>query len=501
MRPATPALSALAGLCALAASCGGESRAVHARQGRYNVVIVSIDTLRADHLPLYGYARDTSPNLRQLVAREGIVFESAFSHSPKTGPSHMSLLTGLLPDAHGVENVAGGEENRALSPGIETLASILQKNGYRTAAFTEKGHVVAELGFDRGFDVFVSGGGAKGIFENGIQAVEEFAGDPFFLFVHTYEVHDPYTPPKGFREIWADPDYSGNVISDSAELTAAAGGEWVRRHEVFWGRVDRESPADVQHLRDLYDGSIRFVDKLIGSLIEQLQEQGELERTLLIVLSDHGEEFLEHGGFLHDTSYQELLHVPLVMRLPADLAEGRRGRRVESVVRLVDVVPTVLDALEIEVEREPARVGSSMLELLGSGTRSAPVVSAWPRQGQFAYRKDDWKIIWTEPGPGRAESLELYDLAADPNERHDLAPLEGERAAELLAGLKGALAACRAYLHSVQAGQAFEPDPEMVADLGALGYAGKGADEAGDEAGDTSEDEDEAGDGSTPPGR
>jgi len=503
MRTAIAGFLAPVALGALLASCGDEPRTVHAREGRYNVVLVSIDTLRADHLPMYGYARDTSPNLRRRVAEQGLVFENAYSHSPKTGPSHMSLLTGLLPDAHGVKNVAEGEENRALSPGIETLASILKRNGYHTAAFTERGHVVAELGFDRGFDVFEAGGGARGIFKNGIDAVEMFAADPFFLFLHTYEVHDPYTPPKGFREIWADPDYSGSIISDSNELSAAAGGEWAARHEVFWDHVDAESPADVQHLRDLYDGSIRFVDKWIGALIDQLEELGELDRTLLIVLSDHGEEFLEHGGFLHETNYQELLHVPLVMRLPADLARGRRGRRVESVVRLVDVEPTVLEVLGIDAQHDPVHVGNSVLGLVGGEAKSAPVLSAWPRERQFAYRKGDWKIIWSEPEPGRAGSLELYDLAADPDERKDLAQDEPERAAELLATLKGARDACRAYLQSVQAGEAFEPDPEMLSDLGALGYAGGGTDEddAGDDAPNDAPDEDESSAEATPPGR
>ena len=149
MRPATPALSALAGLCALAASCGGESRAVHARQGRYNVVIVSIDTLRADHVGAYGYERPTTPLLDRL-AGEGTRFERCYSQATYTLPSHMSLLTGLFPSQHAVEDPA----RALLDPELVTFPELFRERGFSTAAFTEGGLVTAEYGFSHGFDVY-----------------------------------------------------------------------------------------------------------------------------------------------------------------------------------------------------------------------------------------------------------------------------------------------------------------------------------------------------------
>jgi arylsulfatase A-like enzyme len=468
--PMRPTAIALLAASSLAAAC---SEPEEDHRGRYNVVIVSIDTLRADHLASYGYARDTAPNIRARIAEEGVVFERAYSQSPKTGPAHMTMLTGLLPDAHGVKNMADDAENRKLSPGIQTLATMLRNEGYRTGAFTAKGHVVEELGFDQGFDVFRGGGGVHGIFQNGMSFVEEVAGQRFFLFVHTYEVHDPYTPPRAYRELWADPDYAGAIISDSKELTEAAGKEWPRRHEVFWSKVDRESPADVQHLRDLYDGSIRLVDTWVGALLDTLEEHGELDRTLFVVLSDHGEEFLEHGEFLHETNYQELLHVPLIVRPPVGRDAGLRGERVASVVRLVDVVPTVLDVLDVDPGHDPMRIGTPALRLVGPAARGGgepSVVSTWPRDGQFSYRKGDWKLIWLEAGEEREETFELYDLAADPAEQADLAAAEPDRVAELHAELGKILAGCRAYLASVEAGEEIELDAETRADLQAIGY-------------------------------
>lgn len=210
----------------------------------WNVVLISVDTLRPDHLGAYGYERKTSPVIDEL-AKRGALFEQAYSQAPKTAPSHMSILTGLYPDAHGVKNFDEGE-NLRLSDRIPTLATLLEEEGYRTAAFTSGGHVRPDLGFDQGFEEYGTTGGVKGIFRGAEKKAKEFAGDPFFLFIHTYEVHDPYVPPEGFRGRWTDASYDGGVIASRDELLEASGAVWADQHRTFWDRVDAESESTLR---------------------------------------------------------------------------------------------------------------------------------------------------------------------------------------------------------------------------------------------------------------
>jgi len=170
---------------------------------RPNLVLVSIDTLRADHLTAYGYERSTSPEISRL-ARQGILFERAFSQSPKTATSHMSLFTGLYPPAHRVANW-GERRVRRLSDDVPTLATLLVRAGYRTEAYTNGGNVSARLGFGQGFDSYQEDRGAESVFDSAQRALDRFVQEadggaraPFFLFLHTFQVHDPYVPPAEF---------------------------------------------------------------------------------------------------------------------------------------------------------------------------------------------------------------------------------------------------------------------------------------------------------------
>ncbi len=438
---------------------------VRSADGPPNVVLVSFDTTRADHLSCYGYGRETSPTIDRLAA-QGVLFENAVSHSPKTAPSHMSILTGLLPDAHGVRNLAD-EGNHALRDGVPTLATILRDAGYRTAAFTAGGHVAAELGFDRGFETFETGGGVEGIFERGAEAAEDFSGDPFFLFLHTYEVHDPYVPPQRYREMFADPAYDGRIIGSRDELKEASGSEWKKQHEVFWDHVDPSSERDVEHLKALYDAGIRYADDVLGDFLEELDELGELERTWVVFLSDHGEEFHEHGGFLHETLYQEVLRVPLIVRPPATLDVDWAGREIAQPVALIDVLPTVLELLGLPAT--PGAQGRSLATLIARGEGGASsVLSHWPRQGRYAFQREGWKLHWDET----KDAYELYELAQDPGETRDLVGDQGA----LRDDLAGQLRSLRAWSRDVAAqgprGEALPLTPEKRDELQALGYLG-----------------------------
>jgi len=452
----------------------GFSHVHAARRQPWNLVLISIDTLRADHLSAYGYERPTSPALERLATR-GVVFENAYANAPKTAPSHMTLLTGLLPEAHGIHNLEEGESS-APPAAIPTLASILHAHGYRTAALTAGGELVPELGFDRGQDTFEVCDGAPHIFSRAEEKLVEFGKDPFCLFVHTYAVHDPYSPAEPYNTLWTDPAYRGRIPENADALMRAAGDDWTAKHDAFWKRVDPSSSADLAELEALYDGSVRMVDDLLGHLLAKLEAMHKLDRTLVVIVGDHGEEFREHGGFLHETLYQEVLHVPFVILPPDDGWMGRlsrlRGTRASGVVSLVDVLPTVLDVLDIEA---PVNLqGRSVLRVAsGSDMADRTVLSAWPRSELRAARHGEWKLVRQGAIEGRSEHEELFDLAADPRETEDVSARRPAIRDALRRELDAASSESRALLaRSGAKGPAIEMRDSVRHQLESLGYIG-----------------------------
>lgn len=452
-----------AGAAAVALAAALTTAAAAADSGAFkgkSVVLVSIDTLRADHLGAYGYRRPTSPRLDAL-ARESIVFERAYSQSPATAPSHMTLLTGVLPSVHRVISWHSGVE-RSLSDALPTLATLLRRAGYRTAAHTAGGNVDAALGFDQGFESFASV--PWGDLELAGRTLSEFArgarGAPIFFFAHTYEVHAPYVPPAEYARLFVDPAYAGGIISSREELIRRAGTDaWDRLHQPFWAPVKASDPADVRHLVDLYDAGIRRIDDQLASFLRHFRDAGLDRNALLVVTSDHGEEFMEHGGLQHGTRmYEEALHVPLVVRLPA----GSGAQRRSEVVRLLDLVPSLLEWLGLGLPEHLQ--GESLLPLLKGGGRSRPVYAEEIAGGLQSLRIGDQKYL----RHGKLEAL--FDLAADPGERQDrLTPDETytwrSRASRILEA-------------NLQLAARFEPgarpelDDETLRQLRALGYVG-----------------------------
>ncbi len=429
---------------------------------RPNIILISLDTLRPDHLPFYGYSRQTAPVLSR-IASAGVVFERAYSQAPKTAPSHMSLFTGLYPGAHGVRNLSDGQ-NPALSSEIPMLAELLQAAGYRTGGFTGGGHMVAALGFHRGFERFVAGRATLKFALRWLKH-QHFGEAPVFVFYHTYAVHDPYVTAPRFQ-VFNDPEYRGRIIGDPNTLKRLAGGRWWDQRDLFWSRVDLASSEDLQRLRDLYDAGILVADSQVERLKDGLRSKGLLEDALVIVLSDHGEEFLEHGGFLHRSLYQENLRVPLLMQFPSELGEHLRGVRFDRTVRLIDLLPTLVEYLELPAPT--AMQGRSFLGRLrdpGLSERPDSIVSEWPEAGQKAIEDDGWKMIVDREG-----SRELYHLAADPGELDDLsgrAAGQTTRLGELLQEVDRWSAGIR---QRVVEGELQELDPEIRRQLKALGY-------------------------------
>ena len=328
-----------------------------------NVLLISLDTLRADHLSCYGYKRATSPQIDQ-VAKEGVLFENAVAASNWTTPSHMSMLTSLYPSAHGIQN-----EAMSLGEAVPTLAEVLVKRGYTTAAFVTGPMLSHRLGFSNGFQVYDDftatlmcetnlfddhAAYSAGIFnvptdhlitDLATLWLKQHGQEKFFLFLHYWDCHSDYIPPAPYDRLF-DPGYQGKEN----------GRDIGPRKPQIEGRI---APKDLAHLIALYDGEIAHTDDHVGQVLQLLRDMGVAEKTLVIIVSDHGEGFLEHGKILHGNSmFEELIHVPLILRLPGVIPAGRR---INDNASQVDVMPTVLGLLGIA---EPA--GLQGIDLSGA---------------------------------------------------------------------------------------------------------------------------------------
>ena len=290
-------------------------------------MLISIDTMRADHLGCYGYDKPTSPTIDRL-ASEGVRFARARAQAPWTLISHMSMLTSRLPSSNGVESL-----NQVLSEKIPTLAEVLQRHGYQTSALVNNGQMRAHWGFARGFDhwqefqVDQSEGSCESITAAALEHLKKATDKPQFLFLHYYDAHDPYDPPEDLRE-----KFHATLVGDAARQVL-----WAHR----FPDQRLHNPKILEQLKAAYDAEICRQDREIARLIEALPED-----TLVVLLSDHGECFEEHGWTLHGaTVYEEELRVPLVMWHPDRLPQGKI---VESDVMLLDVVPTILQHCGID---------------------------------------------------------------------------------------------------------------------------------------------------------
>ncbi len=398
----------------VATGCGSDASPPLARCDDCSLILISIDTLRADHLGAYGYELPTSPNL-DAFARRAVLFETARSLSHRTADSHMALFTSLYPSVHGVQNARFDEPSKQPSQEIETLAQSLERQGFETVAFHGGGNVSERFGFDRGFGRYENARGES--FDAAIHWLESRPGGRFFLFVHTYHVHDPYMPGPPFDAMFRTQEPGSVLFGAELEIEAAnveGRSQYERLKNAQWNSVDRESEADVADLRALYDGEIREIDRDVGRLLEAVDRL--VPRAVVALTADHGEEFGEHGRFRHNQLYEELLHVPLILRAPV-LPEGAR---VSEPVSHIDLGPTLLDLLGSAPLRQ-AQGGSLLPFLAGQGPPPAFTLSqgrALDRYGferAIALVRDELKLIL----PNR-RGVELYDLSVDPGETRDL---------------------------------------------------------------------------------
>jgi len=338
IRPPIAAFLALLLVLVLAACDGKTGRAV---------ILISLDTLRQDHLGCYGYGRNTSPNIDRFAREDAVVFEAAYAQAPYTLPSHMSIFTGLYPEAHGVLTSRVADETRRvakLPSGIPTLGEAFAAQGFRTTAFTDGFLVSGKYGFGRGFDEYRDEWKRK-LEDNGFRkfgkAVHRWirwhSDEDFFLFIHTYDTHSPYPAPEPFRSRFAN-EPPGRELPSASMMY----GSLLDVHD----NLKLPQYESLQNLVDVYDGSVAFVDHEVGKLFDLLKREGLWEDAVIAITSDHGERFLENGlmiGHGLGLSNEEVL-IPLLIKLPGS---AHAGRRVDRVVESVDIMPTLLAALNI----------------------------------------------------------------------------------------------------------------------------------------------------------
>lgn len=359
---------------------------------RPNVILISIDTLRADHLGCYGYHRNTTPNIDSF-AKDGVLFFNAIVQAPWTLPSHMSLLTGLYPSSHGVMST-----NKKLGDEHLTIAEILQNAGYETAAFTDGAYLSRQFGY-QGFDRFDDTGyGIEAIYIKASNWLRKDHSRPFFLFLHTYQVHAPYDPPPDY-DIYSDKGYKGivNVSGNS--------------NDYYKGIKPKMTLDDYRYVIDKYDGDIYYTDHFLGKLFKELRDLGLYDRSIIVLTADHGENFLDHPNYNidHKELYDEVVKVPLIIKAPT----FPRGRTLSAQVESIDIMPTVLELLRIPLIRSID--GESLVGLVEKGSYDRTFAFSEKSSRYKAIRSNDWKLI------RRSQTeLELYNLKSDPGERSNL---------------------------------------------------------------------------------
>ncbi|MFB0527120.1 MAG: sulfatase, partial [bacterium] len=363
-----------------------------------NIILISIDALRADHLSCYGYHRNTSPNIDQL-AREGVLFKNGFSQACSTMASHSSIFLSQYPWTH---EVVGSKKKIAKSS--LTLAEILKNRNYITAGFVGGGYVSSKYGFGQGFDFFFDKPRTwhtlKSHKDNLFRWLEKVRDKKFFLFIHTYDVHSPYNPPIPYRALYIG-DYSDqrclNELVDY-ELTAL-----------------NLSPEEIDYVIALYDAGINYVDNEIGELVKKLRKLNIFDNSFIIITADHGERLGEEGRVGHGREASRIVtHVPLIMRVP----EIGQGKIIEEIVESIDITPTILDILDISLPE--GMQGKSILPLI-KGSGSGGNLVAYTSEGEEkanlsrAIRTKEWTYIMNQNGLD-----ELYNRIDDPKEQKNL---------------------------------------------------------------------------------
>lgn len=428
-------------------------------QKRKNIVLISIDTLRADHMGCYGYTRNTTPEIDAL-SNEGCFFTNVTSASAWTAPAMASLFTTLMPSQHNIRhgvcksgNIYGQE---ILDASHITLAEVLKENGLTTLGISSNPHLTPELGFAQGFDHFMvcKFKNAEEITTSAIQFMTQYANDkPFFLWVHYFDPHWPYSKQEPWIHTYA-PDYHGELKqfydTNLPKVRTAAG-------------IEKGSNI-LQSLVALYDSEINYVDQSVGKLLDAIRSTGN---TMILLVSDHGEGFLEHDTLDHGYQlYEESIHIPLIIQCPA-VKPAKKS--FNTPCSIIDIPLTILDWLDIK-DRYNFQ-GRSLLSIMkgkipdDTGESNTTIISELNRFGKnlISLRVGKWKYIYDR----KHGEEELYDLAADPYETTNITGKEPLLRSEMENRLSNWLVATRKPKSKVKRAKL---DQESLEKLRSLGY-------------------------------
>jgi len=415
---------------------------------RPDLILISIDCLRADHLSAYGYERETTPNLDRL-AKDGLVFEDAVSVSSWTLPTHMSMLTGLLPTQHGLR------QDQKKFPSVRYLPELLAQHGYETIGIVSSLLLTPTFGFDEGFDRYhaLVDEPAQSLVTTAIREMTEPGGRSRFLFLHLFDAHWPYDPPK--------------------ELVTRFGPRPKDISELLKKVIERRPPSgpdEVEGLKNLYDAEIFEVDRELGRFLQALKSAGRYDGALIVVTADHGEGFYEHGFWQHsEVIYSEVTRIPLIVKWPGNATRGREDRLVDQ----LHLFPTILEAASLPVPHQRQGLGTAVeataiTEITWEGNdRRGPAMKVAIRKGPLKYVATFEGEVGDPEFVSRLVKEELYDRSQDRGETNDLF---GQRDVEPFRR------EVRAFLEEVRSRRAADParaivlDDEMRDRLRALGY-------------------------------
>jgi arylsulfatase A-like enzyme len=393
--------------------------------GKRQIILISIDTLRGDHITPYGYVRDTSPHLADLV-EDSVYYSNAYTNGCWTHPSHMSILTGTLPSRHGINQpleTIEGKKYQKLNESLQNIAQVLQSCGVETVKFAKLPNA---LGFGNGFDInnVVDPLQADWAFEWLLQELENHKDKEFFFFIHTWKVHAPYQSSYYLAKERLSEEIL-YYMANPHKLPHTG-----PRLAIRYGSFLKEN--NLMHVRDcvdMYDGGIRYVDDYMGRLIDKTKQLGIYSDLMIVVLSDHGEHFAEHNGMpfynWHGKDYyEEYIKVPLIIKYPQQAVKVEKRK---EAVSLIDVMPTILDCYDVAI---PEFVQGDSL-LIPSAKRKNYIVSEAVSQSTDELkmiRIDNMKYIVTMPNPYNRERVNwdtitnrrLFDLTKDPSEMQNL---------------------------------------------------------------------------------
>jgi arylsulfatase A-like enzyme len=401
----------------------------------YNVVFVSFDALQAAHVGSLGYSRNITPTI-DTMAKEGFNFTNNISVASWTVPASMTWFTGVYPSEHRLTNkfsVFNPPNNnvlsnlKKLSPELVTLAEILKQNSYATGGFTGNAGVSGGFGYSQGFDEYFFEKGKFGSMSvsipKGLEWLQKNKDKKFFMFLHGYDMHGQNIPVEGFDYRFVEKGYDKRFTGSAQEQEA------LREEGLEKGTVALRD-EDVKFWRAIYDEKIQRTDARFKKFLEEYEKMGLMDKTIFVLTSDHGTEFHEHKRFDHGFSlYDELIHVPLIIKLPKQKA----GKVIKDQVSSIDVMPTILDLLDVKMPEKAKNQlrGTSLVSGL-KGKEVAKDVFFETDYRQYTYKrgiqtKDGWKLIYTLENKNR----ELYNLKKDPEETKNLVEQEPRRAYEL----------------------------------------------------------------------